>query len=55
MDEDAGALFLCKHWICSADKFNNTIIDIWKQWEDKGFPIGIPRNVISERYTFITF
>ena len=53
VDEDAGALFLCKHWVCSADKFNNTIIDIWKQWEDKGFPIGIPRNVISERYTSI--
>ena len=49
-DEDSAALFLCKHWVCTSEEFNQAIISIWKNWEEEGFPIGLPRNVLSERY-----
>mmetsp|Transcript_37259 Transcript_37259/g.64025 ORF Transcript_37259/g.64025 Transcript_37259/m.64025 type:complete len:750 (-) Transcript_37259:39-2288(-) len=40
---------LCKHWICTPDDFKSTILTIWKNWEAKGFPIGFPRDILSER------
>ena len=47
--EDAATLFLCKHWICTTEEFNEKVITVWKDWEATGFPFGIPRNVMCER------
>ena len=48
-NEDSASLFVCRNWVCNYKEFKNTILSIWGNWEDKGFPIGIPRNVLAER------
>jgi len=45
----SAAIFLCKHWVCSPDTFVDVVVNVWKQWEANGFPIGNPRNMLSER------
>ena len=52
VNEDSAALFLCKHWFSDSEDFKNSVIRIWKEWEELGFPFGIPRNVLSERYIY---
>jgi len=49
-NKSAAAILLCKHWICEPDEFSKAIIDVWKTWDESGFPFGYPKNVVSERF-----